>query len=840
MGKSESGAKSYNYYGTLVAAICAGPVDQLHAVIVDGKSIVDCDPPVTRGAQPYTMLTGLVEAKYLHRRGQMLIYWGTDDQTPPAQFTSGVIAHHPNYRGVALWIASGLLFGRERTTAPNVEIIVSRKPVAPVSLVPAAHNTLEDGQCNPVAALAELMTHWHGLGLPESAFAAADWQAAAAWCAANPARYYCSPLLHEQGEARRAVRELLALFDGALYWTADGKIGLRLLKPGDAPPDLPTLDAPLLAERARIECGGWPEVPTSLTLRYPDRAAQYKSREIRLAHPLAWRARDGVPREETQETPHVTRADQAAALAADWLRRAHRPAGRIQISVRRPHALHLTPGSKCWVDIDPEPGWTGLAQLCLIQERREEDQGPVKLNLIPDTTVAAVPYAPQFLSPPPQAPSCPGLDAARALAIPLSPKFTVRPSIAILAPRPDESVIGFRAFFALDTDHDGNLDEEDWADLGASIGFACRLTLDTDAAEDATTLRLTLTDGPDSPDAYLAGRLPDNARDAEQDRLLLILANRDAQGRVKITSGLPELEILSVVTRTAVDADTHDYTCLRGRWGTTPRSWTAAQPPAAYILPADNLKAWTHPLLTELMMTGGAGYLRLVAYNALVEDTGPRPQISFLYPTAYNVAPVIVWTSPSDGPPDNGQGTADPTTGLYTPNLTITDSNGDLVQVRIVSQLSDGSGYTERHRVDLAPASSYTFSAALTFALGSHSLIVTARDRAGYTTVSQRTIARTAPGGIAPPTFNPPSGADFTSQRLVTLTVSAPADQVQWAITPLGSNEPTSWPNTSSPGTTQVQITLTSTKRIWARGRDSTTSTTGPSAYADYEKLDHR
>lgn len=840
MGKSSSGAKSYNYYGTLIAAVCAGPVDQLHAVIVDGKSVVDCDPPVTRGVQPYTVLTSLVEEKYLHRRGQMLIYWGTDTQDPQAQFSSGVFDAHPDYRGLCLLAVSGLLFGRERTTAPNLEIIVSRKPVVDPTLVPAEANTLQDGQVNPVAALAELLTGWHGLGLPLSAFEASEWQAAASWCAANPARYYVSALLTSQTEARRAVRDLLAVFDGALYWTAAGTLGLRLLQPGVDPGGLPTLDAALLTARARIEGAGWADTPTGLTVRYFDRAAAYKRREVRIAHPLAWRARSGLPNEIALDAPHITRADQAAALASDLLRRAARPAGKITLQVRRPHAAGLLPGSKLLADIDPEPGGAGLAQLCILSERREDATGPVRLTLLPDTLVPATPYAPQFTSPNPQAPICPGLDAAKALAIPLAPALHGPGRIAILTPRPAEQVIGFRTFFATDTDLDGNLDEESWADLGPQPGFAARLTLDTDAPEDATILRLTLTDGAEAPDAYLAGRLPDNAADAEQDRLLLILANRDANGRVKITDGAPELEILSVVTRSAVDTDTHDYTVLRARRGTPARAWQSAGQPAAYILPADNLLPLTHPRITELLASGQPGYLRLVAYSAEAEDTGPRPQISFLFPAAYSTLPVITWAAPTDGAPDYGRGTADEPTGAYTPDVTVTAPRGDLVRVTLTSQLADGSGYIERHKVDLAPTASYRINSPFTFAYGSHILTLTARDRTGVTVTSSRIVARTASGGIAPPTFTPPSGSDFTTTRTVTITVSAPADQVQWAVTPLGSAQPTTWPNTSNPGTTQVQITLNSTKRLWARGRDSTGPTDGPAAYADYEKLDLR
>lgn len=824
--KGDSGVSSYNYYGSLIAAVCAGPVDTLHVVIVDGKQVVS--GPIGRSVSGYQVITGSVEAKYLHSGGKMVIFWGTSDQDISAQFTGGVFDAHPDYRGVCVLAVTGLLFGRERTTAPNIEVVVSRKPVADTSLVSSAHNVLDDGQCNPVAALVELLTSQNGLGIPVARFEADEWLAAAAYCATDPDRTFCSPLVAQQQDSRKIISDLLAMFDGVLYWTPSGTLGLTLLEPGTNPGSLATLDAQHITERARIDGAGWTEVPTCIQVRHPDRDASYKLREAKQDNLLALRSR-GQTNPMVIERPHVTRADQAALIAAESARRTARPPGRVELSVRRYHASGMLPGTKVLVDLDPEPGGVGSAQLCVVRERRDEALGPVKLTLVPDTLVEATPYSPVFVSPNPQAAACPPIAADDAMAVPLPPVTWGAGKVAILVPRPDALVIGFRIGFAVDTDSDGNLDDEDWADLGYQVGFACRMILDEDLDDDETTVDLTLAGGANGPDAYLAARLPANERDAEQDNLLLILANLDSNDRVKLTDGHPEMEICSVITRTAVDADTHTYTVLRARRGTSARAWQTSGSPRAYVLPAANVVAWSHQIMTGLVASGEPGFLRLVAYTADVEDdTIPVPQVSFAFPTAYHTLPVIEWTAPS-----GSQGTTDGS-GNYTPDVSVTDADGDLISVRVDSLKTDGTGYVARYTATFAPAGVHQFSGSLNFASGAHTLTVTAMDAAGNVTTGSRTIVN-AGSGLLPPTYSPLEELEFMNSLTVTLTVVSPADQVQWAVAAIGSGEPSSWSSTT-PGDLTRNVTLTSSKRLWSRARRSSDGVVSAATFGDYWK----
>ena len=835
MGKGASGStRTYNYYSSVIGAVCWGPVDVLDAVIVDGKTVVT--GPITRGPEDWVSLDlDTDQDKYLHwRSGRMVLFWGTTPaSTSPlmsAAFpTENHFAPHPDYRGMCVLAIRGLLFGRERTTAPNIEVIVGRKPVVDVNLVAAIHNTLSDGQCNPVAALAELLTSANGAGLSTGTFLASDWLAAAEYCADDPARFFCSPIVTSQTEARSACALLLDMFDGALYWSSGGLLGLRLVEPGIDPGDLACLSAEHFTQRPRMSGVGWADVPTQVSVRYADRDANYKDRAANLTSLLALRSR-GLSKSVSIERPYVTRAVQASAIAAEHVRRTSRPAGSIDLVVRRAFAGGLTPGAKVLVDVDPEPGGDVTSQMCVVQNRREDGFGAVNLTVLPDTLADAVSYSPAPATDVPEEVSCDPIDDAGALAVPLPSATWPTASVAVLTPRPDATVTGMRVFFAWDSDGDSDLSDEIWADIGTQVGFACRMTLDEDVDDGETAIDLTLSDGATGPDAYLTARLPDNAHDAEQDALLLVLANVDGDGRVVITGGQPELEFCSVVSRVAVDSDSHTYTCLRARKGLPARSWSAAAAPRCYILPGTSLQALTHSNMSAMLTGGAIGGLRMVAYSAqAVDETTPRPEISFVMPSGYYRLPVVVWTAPA-----GSVGTKD-AMDKFTPDFTVQDADGDLVNVVVSSRLTDGTGYVEHDNETFDQTLSHAWSEEITFASGTQILTVTATDRYGHVTTSTRTIEPYTGGvSIGVPTLTPAYSDGFVSWFAVTIGVSAPADSLQFVVGAIGSTAPTGgWTEVSA---LTKALTLTSSRRIWARAKQTAGPVYSDWTFADYVK----
>lgn len=836
-GKSGSGGtSSYDYFGTVAGALCWGPAHTLQALIIDGKQVVT--GPVTLSSAATDLTLDPTAGDYLDEGGRITIYRG--DQTT----ADTALPDHPPYQGLCYVVAVGLLFGRERTAAPNIQAIVSRLPQADVSLVPALQNVFTnlDGlgkptvasQVNPVAVLVELLTSRHGLNLSVASLDATSWGAASDW-AANVARKsftFCSPSFTSQGDARSAIRTLLEMTDATLYWTADGKVAIALLEPGVTPGSPTTIDARHITERHRMEAPGLAEVPTSTLVRYADRDREWKEREQQAVNLVALGLRGGIPQTQSIDRPHITGADQAARHAVEMSLRASRPIGSVEVSVRRPIASGLHPGSKVLVDVDPEPGGDGLAQLCVIEEMEEGDAGPVRIVLRPDPMVAAESYSPAWTADTPQDNSCPPIDDAKALAIPLPADVWPEASIAVLATRPRVDVVGFRVYYSPD--------DVDYADLGAQSGFAARATLGADIDGDETELILTLPDGDDGPDAYLAGRYPTTEAGALADELVLVLANVTA-GEVVVTDGDPELEILSIQSRAIVGSDMV-YTVARARQGSLSREWTAAGV-SGWILPLSSVVPWQHPGLAAAVETGATGYLHLVAYTAQdSDDSTPIPEIQITMPSNADPAPIITWATPS-----GSTGTTDGA-GSYTPAFSIEDLQGDLVDVKMTSEDASGNTILWGHWT-LSPRRlwDYPGDALKLPAVGVYQLTVTATDRLGSKAASVRAIERSAASGgdsLPAPRFSPASGR-FYKELLITISVLTPGTRFEYQVSPPGSEGPRTfgpfevlpggWRRIGSVLTTSTTYLLTASARVWARAGDGTNW--GGWVFSDYTRV---
>lgn len=816
--KGASGSGSYLYYGTIAAWFCQGPCDGLHRILVNKEAI--WEGTKTRGAEDYVDLTAEIDAQWFTGGGYFRLYWGTATQTADA-----ALPGHPAYRHRCYFVAKNFLFSKTAggSNAPDVEVILSRKPVADAALVASEDLALDDGQANPVAVLAELCTSLGGLLLPVAALKGASWQAASAWCSASADRKaatYGSFFIADRDEFRAVAQMILEMFDGWLRYDAAGLLDIGVRDRGLYSGTLTTLDAKDLTEMAGPEGGDWGDVPTGAVVKFIDRDKDYKETSEKADSRLALRVR-GEEDRESLDRPHIKRRDQALRHAREWLRLHSRPPLVVALPGVRPAravtpaGADLMPGDKLWVDVEPEPGGTGLAQLATVLSREEPFDGPVALTLEAELTAAAVVYQPQGEAANPQDAEVPSITHARA--IPLPPGGWGFPlGVAVVASRPADDVTGLRVLF--DVDSGSGV----FPELGPQPGYAVRCTLDTAVDGDETTLRLTLADGASGRDAYLAARTPDGDVEARADVLLAILVDVDGDGRVDIDSDdRPQLEFCSIVSRTAVDADTHDYTVLRGRKGLASREWTTTA--EVWIIPATNLLAWTHPDIDALVQSGAPGYLRLVAFSGYGEDEAASlPERSFIVPASYDVAPRVAWTNPTGNSGDTDA------SGNITVTGTATDRQGDLISLRMDSRRSDdGSAETVHQDVGFPSAASRAFSQALTFA-GDASLYLTytlrieVRDRAGNVTTSVRTIVRPptgTPSTPAPPSISPPDGEIFYPSTLATITVAAPATEIHWKTSAVGSDAPTSY---STHTGTSKSITVSSTLRLWARASDGT------------------
>jgi hypothetical protein len=339
-------------------------------------------------------------------------------------------------------------------------------------------------------------------------------------------------------------------------------------------------------------------------------------------------------------------------------------------------------------------------------------------------------------------------------------------------------------------------------------------------------LEMSLVDGVTGPDAYLAARTPGgNESIARDDELLAIIANV-ASGRVVIDGdGRPEMEIVSIVSRTAVDSDTHDYTVLRGRRGLPARAWTTDA--KVWVLPGENLVAWRHPDLVAMTLNGVIGYVRLQSFTAYAsDDSAPLPEWSFYIPSSFDVAPKIAWTAPATSTAE-----ASHSTGDIAIDIEVTDRDGDLISLRIDSAKSDGTARANHVNRTFPPTALHSYAATLNFAVGTYELTATATDRAGNIIQSRRNIIRNAgAGGLLPPAFNP-SGGFFTGSLVVTLSVASPADRIEYVALSPGSAAPSSG---SVHVGTSIDVTISSSRRLWARAGNGTDWTSWISS--DYER----
>lgn len=884
-GKGGAGGGSYNYFGRVAAVVGVGPFTTLHAVLVDGKAIYEGSlnlvHPVGELPESAPIPIPGIDGKYFADTGGYLkLMRGDGAQVMPAEFS-----HLPNYRGLAVLLFHKFLFGREKSTVPNIEIVASRKPVAPTALVAGTHNTLLDGQCNPVAFLAEIFTSPFGsFRFATDRFVADDWLEAAEWCFEHHSRSYCSPFFNSQTDARKVAAELLALFDGALYFDRAGRLGLRLLKPGSTPGSMPLLDAPVWSEGGapKQDGLGWSEVPARIDVEFTDRDRKYKRAPEPAKNLIASRVL-ALEDTRTVSMPHVTRRKQASDWGNELVRRSLKPSSPIKLSVRRAkaRALGLEPGMKVRVDVDPEPGGTGLAQTCVIEELRSGPAGPVNLVVRPDTLADATPYAPDYDTEPGEDRDVSSI--AHAVVIPLPPQQFSEDalSFAVLATRPDPDIVGMRVFF--DADDDGP-----YTELGRQTGFAVRCELEDSvlttgplvsgdsyeilattggasftasgaAANTAGTtftanttapawgtggrllhldkagtvtnlLRLRLTDHAGGYDSYLAAQTAGSDIAAVEDPLLLVLANIDANGRVTINAGgYPEMEFCSVVSRASVEEDEpdlHEYTVLRGRRGLPVRSWTDAC--QGWIVPRASIGGWTHSALPLLLADDDLAHIKLAAYRADLEDEhDPLPHRTCKFPRYYDRAPRISWTAPA------GSSAATDGSGNLAVNVGVTDAQGDIVSLRVETIDIEGGNHVVRHDRRFEPTASANYSGTLTFAEGTYLLTVSAQDRLGYVISETRQVVRASGilGSLV--TFNPPSGSISSYYSIygigITFSVHSPATGMELYETTIGAPAPAS----GNPfDVTSIYGAFYPPFRIWARAKNSTDF--GPWVCADY------
>ena len=570
----------YNVYADIAAAICAGPVDQLEKILIDGVVVWASANAVRNGTNPHfyeSTVPGF---------GTFRIYWGTssqpkdtlilnfsagteitwDDTGEPWEFqtrdgttnrpitytTSPCPDDHPAYLDQCYMVWSQLFCGQNRESVPNVEVIVA-KAARPF---PELDPDITDEGVNPVFAVAEILTNeLYGAGLPLSALSVTQWNGVATTAAnlrtfARPTAPgspvsvpfgHISPIVDRQVTVKQILNELFGYFDG---WVRpkDGALEVGLFPhDGVTPTGLTTLSLQDDTALPEYQPGSWNDTLSQVTVTHRDYALDHKENAETCAQPLAL-AVTGQPQRENLSRPFFITRWQAQDYAARWARIHAHPANLVRgrIRVRTEKAVHssgqpILAGDRFIFDYAPY----SLQIVARVISRQDDSSGgEISLQFEAERGLAPLPYALAGDNRPTITQVIPTtIGNARIFQLPTGFLEEPNPAVVPLAERPAAAVVGFNAFFSTSG--------SSYDLLGTSQNWALRGTLVSGIAAGDTTLTL-------SASGLDIGKLqPQSTAAQADDTLLLFLGN----------------EVLSIGTVTAIGGGQYTVGVLRGRFG---------------------------------------------------------------------------------------------------------------------------------------------------------------------------------------------------------------------------------------------------------------------------------
>ncbi|MCL4180630.1 MAG: hypothetical protein KJ072_23145 [Verrucomicrobia bacterium] len=335
----------YNYFASFAALIAHGPLDRLDAIWMDDEPV--WEGPLARSGD-FADIT-------IESRGNVRLYWGTETQgQDPLLATSGTV--HPAYRGQAYLVFDQLFFGRDRTNAPNIEVLVERWPNAPWLPTP---NSIED-DVNPVIPLWDLWTNPRcGLGLPESRL---DMDAlAAAGEALNTEGIGVSPVITRAFNFRQFLVELCECFDAYPTYDSQGRLGLALVRESSATPV--TVEPADLVDAPTLNPQGWPDTFNETFVRFTNRDKRFQEDSVAYRDRGNFQITQAVL-SQTLSRLWITRQGVAQKIANAAGRVAAQPMLAGSMQVRKSKAVGLTVGGLFSLSF-PQSGVDGV--LCRVE-----------------------------------------------------------------------------------------------------------------------------------------------------------------------------------------------------------------------------------------------------------------------------------------------------------------------------------------------------------------------------------------------------------------------------------------------------------------------------------------
>lgn len=737
-GSKKSGSKgsgTYDYFGSLAAAVCNGAVDELVAVIIDGQQRwANPDQDADRETYPDKYVGTIAGYGVFH------FYWGTDTQTIDStsilkSANNDKAENHPEYKGTAIIELRDFLFGREKVSAPNIEVVVRRKPQQ--NLVSGDSSLLDDGEANPVTAVAELFTNKRfGLGMDDALFDSDSFQDVSDYIATNKQLTYCSPFANKQETMRSFLSDATAITDTFIKWDS----GTAKIQAGYWPHDdsvntalLPVIEEEDQTEPPSLTSEGWAEVKTGWDVSFADRERMYKESSEKFDD-LSMLKLTGQPNRESLSRDWITRREQALAHAKEWSRMHTRPYFGGEIIVRRRSMEGIEVGDLFMLDIDAEPSGSQIRQPFRLLEKSYNPSGAITCQVEAETGIAPTAYTP------------PAVLTTDDTGFPEPSAFTyVRPvelpisysgqdyGVAVLAQRQENLTTGYNVLY------DDSL-AGDFPTLGTQRFFAVYATLSGTfsatakgadevgyvAATDAPNLDITnsnFTDLTNLPDSLgLAA--------ARDDQLILMLMEIDSgTGQIALDSdGYANMEMLSVSAIVANLDETRQIQAIRSRFSTGKREFplTPGNTVEAWLVRKSSLESYTHEDFAGAASGQTDVYFKTEPFNIFqTRDISEDGHQTFLFAQNRFFAPKISATVANSG-----------FVGVpLTISGTITDQDGDLASFSVSWRVA-GAG-TENETVLLSgpvePTTSYAFQTPVTFtAAGSYEVVVRAQDSTSF------------------------------------------------------------------------------------------------------------
>lgn len=343
--KKKKAVTGYIYSARLAGLVSHGLVDALHEVWID--SVKAWDAGLSRDLMP----AGLID---ITGQASIRFYWG--EQSDPDE----TLPDHPAYLGQCYAVFQPLVFGQDRTSAPSVEFVMSRR-----TAVPGMSNPTNEGDVCPIHALLELLCHpRYGIGLRLGDF---DLVAAQAFSdAVTAAGIWVSPVVTRATSALQVAADILGYFDGFIRQDATGRYTFGSASLPVDYEDAPVLDSAQLTEHPEVRSESYALTPSEVRLTYTDRARDMKE-SVAVFSDTASLSIHGTATPLQLQRPAVTRQAIAQAMVTTAGLRAALPNVTVTARALFSAAAGILPGDGVLV----RP-WHGAAYLLKCRLARKD------------------------------------------------------------------------------------------------------------------------------------------------------------------------------------------------------------------------------------------------------------------------------------------------------------------------------------------------------------------------------------------------------------------------------------------------------------------------------------